>query len=149
MANTCLGNISICKTCEYQHFSYLAERNYCERSEVASVTLKPGCLPTCSYYCPRMISISPEHLCGNNLLSSLVLHREKDYVIKRVIFKDPLTIVLWNNGDKTIVKCQEGDIYDPEKGLAMAICKYVYGNKSNYNEIFKLWLAEDHSRWEE
>lgn len=138
MANTCLGNISICKTCEYQHFSYLAERNYCERSEVASVTLKPGCLPTCSYYCPRMISISPEHL-----TFSILADHNKDYGIKKVIFNDPLTIVLWNNGDKTIVKCQEGDIYDPEKGLAMAICKYTYGNKSRYNEIFKKWLPED------
>lgn len=138
MANTCLGNISICKTCEYQYFSYLAERNYCQRSEVASVTLKPGCLATCSHYCPRMISISPEHL-----TFSILADHNKDYSIKRVIFKDPLTIVLWNNGDKTIVKCQEGDIYDPEKGLAMAICKYVYGNKSRYNEIFKKWLPED------
>ena len=142
MANTCLGNFSICNTCEYQHFSYLAERNYCERSEVASVILKPDCLPTCSYYCPRMISISPKHLCGDNLLSYL-FNNDKDYGIKKVIFNEPLTIVLWNNGDKTIVKCQEEDIYDPEKGLAMAICKYVYGNKSRYNEIFKKWLPED------
>jgi hypothetical protein len=91
-----------------------------------------------------MISISPEHLCGSNLLSSLVDPKlNENYSIKKVIFNDPLTIVLWNNGDKTIVKCQEGDIYDPEKGLAMAICKYTYGNKSRYNEIFKKWLPED------
>lgn len=44
---------------------------------------------------------------------------------------------------KTVVKCQEGDEFDPEKGLAMAIVKKAYGNKGNYNDIFKKWLPED------
>ena len=43
--------------------------------------------------------------------------------IKKVIFKDPATIMLWSDGTKTVVKCGENDVYDPEKGLAMAIAK--------------------------
>ena len=52
--------------------------------------------------------------------------------IKNVIFNDPATIVFWEDGTKTVVKCQDGDEFDPEKGLAMAIVKKAYGNKGNY-----------------
>ena len=63
--------------------------------------------------------------------------------IKKVIFNYPATIVLWSDGSKTVVKCQDGDIYDPEKGLAMAISKKALGNKGNYCNEFKKWLPEE------
>ena len=63
--------------------------------------------------------------------------------INNVIFNDPATIVFWRDGSKTVVKCQDGDIYDPEKGLAMAISKKALGNKGNYCNEFKKWLPED------
>ena len=56
--------------------------------------------------------------------------------IINVIFNDPATIVIWSDGVKTIVKCQEGDTFDPEKGLAMAICKRMLGNKHDYYDLF-------------
>ena len=63
--------------------------------------------------------------------------------IKKVIFNYPATIVVWSDVSKTVVKCQDGDIYDPEKGLAMAISKKALGNKGNYCNEFKKWLPED------
>lgn len=63
--------------------------------------------------------------------------------IKNVIFSNPATIVLWSDGTKTVVKCQENDIYDPEKGLAMAISKKALGNKGNFNEVFKKLLPTE------
>lgn len=60
--------------------------------------------------------------------------------INKVIFNNPATIVLWNDGTKTVVKCQEGDTYDKEKGLALCIAKKALGNKSNFNNEFKRWL---------
>lgn len=62
--------------------------------------------------------------------------------IEKVVFNEPATIILWKDGTKTIVKCQEGDTYDPEKGMAMAICKKALGNKGNYANVFKKWLPE-------
>lgn len=59
--------------------------------------------------------------------------------IKQVIFNDPATIVVWFDDVKTVVKCQEGDTFDKEKGLAMAICKRLYGNESNFNNMIKKW----------
>ena len=63
--------------------------------------------------------------------------------IKNVIFNEPATIVFWEDGSKTVVKCQDGDIYDPEKGLAMAISKKALGNHGNYCNEFKEWLPEE------
>ena len=65
------------------------------------------------------------------------------YHIKDVIFHDPATIVLWEDGTKTVVKCQNDDRYDPEKGLAMCIAKKVLGNKGNYYNTFTKWLPEE------
>lgn len=62
--------------------------------------------------------------------------------IKKVIFNDPATIVFWSNGEKTVVKCQEEDIFDPEKGLAMAITKMALGNRGNYFNEIKKWLPK-------
>lgn len=44
-------------------------------------------------------------------------------VAKKVIFNPPATIVIWEDGTKTIVKCMEGDGYDAEKGLALCYMK--------------------------
>lgn len=63
--------------------------------------------------------------------------------IKNVIFNDPATIVFWQDGTKTVVKCQDGDKFDPEKGLAMAIAKKVYGNQGNYCNQLKKWLPKE------
>lgn len=62
--------------------------------------------------------------------------------IKNVIFNYPATIVFWADGDKTVVKCQPGDMFDTEKGLAMAIVKKLNGGKGNYCEIFKPWIEK-------
>lgn len=51
---------------------------------------------------------------------------------KKVIFNYPATIVLWNDGTKTVVKCGDDEVWDPEKGLAMCIAKKAFGNKGNY-----------------
>lgn len=63
--------------------------------------------------------------------------------IKNVIFNDPATIVFWADGTKTVVKCQDDDIFDPEKGLAMAISKKALGNKGNYCNELKKWLPKE------
>lgn len=59
--------------------------------------------------------------------------------IKKVIFNDPATIVLWEDNTKTVVKSGEDETFDPEKGLAMAISKKALGNCGSYFETFKKW----------
>ena len=64
------------------------------------------------------------------------------YRIKNVIFNDPATIVFWNDGTKTVVKCGKNDTFDPEKGLAMAISKYFFYNAGYFNDVFKKWIPK-------
>ena len=67
--------------------------------------------------------------------------------IKNVIFNPPATIVFWTDNSKTVVKA-ENEIFDPEKGLAMAIAKKALGNKGNYYETFKKWMPKTESKEE-
>lgn len=62
--------------------------------------------------------------------------------IKNVIFSGPVTTVIWNDGTKTHVRCENED-FDKEKGLAMCIAKKALGNKGRYYDIFKEWIKED------
>lgn len=64
-------------------------------------------------------------------------------LIKKVIFNEPATIVFWSDGTKTVVKCGKDDIWDPEKGLAMAVAKKFFGNEGFYYDIFKKWIPEE------
>lgn len=73
----------------------------------------------------------------------LVNEGEPMVQIDRVIFNDPATIVKWKDGTKTVVKCQEDDLYDPEKGLALCIAKKALGNERDYYDVFKKWLPKD------
>ena len=62
--------------------------------------------------------------------------------IKSVIFNPPATIVFWDDGTKTVVKAQNGEHFDPEKGLSMAIAKKHFGNKGHYFEVIKKWTEK-------
>ena len=62
--------------------------------------------------------------------------------IKKVIFNNPATIVIWADETKTVVKAQNNEIFDPEKGLAMAITKKALGNEGNYFDVIKKHVTE-------
>ena len=66
--------------------------------------------------------------------------------IKNVIFNDPLTIIVWSDGTKTFVKASENDVYDPEKGMALAIAKKAMGNKYSYHDEIRKWIDKDEER---
>lgn len=77
----------------------------------------------------------PPHVDGELLLTNgrrngkcVTLDIIKSFSYKRVIFHYPATIVIWADGTKTVVKCMEGDEYDPEKGLALCFMKRALGN---------------------
>lgn len=85
----------------------------------------------------------PRNIYRNILNSTYGIGSLRIPEIKNVIFNDPATIVFWEDGTKTVVKCQDGDEFDPEKGLAMAIAKKAYGNKGSYCNKMKKWLPKE------
>ena len=58
-------------------------------------------------------------------------------VVKNCYFSDDRTIVLWDDGTKTVVQCQPGDQFDPEKGIFAAIAKRAYGNTGKFNDVMR------------
>lgn len=67
--------------------------------------------------------------------------------IKNAIFAPPATIVYWSDGSKTVVKCSEKDVFDPEKGLAMAIAKRCGGNKGSYYREIQDWVEKSGKKY--
>lgn len=66
--------------------------------------------------------------------------------IEKVIFNGPATIVFWTDGTKTMVKCSDDELFDAEKGLAMAICKKALGSK--FRKVFKEYIPEEEEEFE-
>jgi hypothetical protein len=56
--------------------------------------------------------------------------------IDKVIFNPPATIVMWNDGTKTIVKASD-DSFSEEVGLCEAIAKRYFSNRSKLKKAVK------------
>lgn len=69
----------------------------------------------------------------------------KDFInsIKKVQFTDPWTIIFWKNGEVTRIKCQDGDEYSKETGLALGIIKHMFGDTNYFNTIFTKLVSEE------
>lgn len=55
----------------------------------------------------------------------------------KIIFNGPATIVFWDDGTKTVVKCTERETFDYEKGVALCYMKRLLGNNNSFKHVFK------------
>ena len=62
--------------------------------------------------------------------------------IKEVIYNDPAVVVLWNDGTKTVSKCDCGDNFNPEFGLILCVLKKVIGN-DQVSKLLMNWIPDD------
>lgn len=51
-------------------------------------------------------------------------------------------VVKWIDGTKTKVKCQDGEPFDAEKGIALCFMKRAFLNRGCYNDVFKKYIGE-------
>ena len=79
---------------------------------------------------------------GNPYINDCVLYmfdelsRLKHPKVEKVVYNDPATIVIWNDGTKTVVKCHPDDVYDPEKGFLLCCAKKLLGG-GKYNDVMR------------
>ena len=66
-------------------------------------------------------------------------------LIDHIVSQDTAVIVFWKDGTKTSAKCGPEDKFDYEKGLSMAILKYVFGNKVYQNDMTALIKEYPHT----
>lgn len=64
-------------------------------------------------------------------------------MVKKVIFSGNRTIIMWNDGTKTVTKCHELDAYDKEKGILACMAKKLYENTNLFNEVVRAYVSEE------
>ena len=98
------------------------------------------------WICHDVVNDLPRTSLLNEYKKGLIEGREivwKSISVDRIIFNDPATIVFWQDGTKTVVKCQEGQTFNPYFGFCAAIAKKLYGSNSRLNRIVETYLEED------
>lgn len=68
--------------------------------------------------------------------------------IDHIIFNDPATIVFWNDGTKTVVKCMQGEKFERYAGFAAACMKKLFGSTSNAKHVMNLLDVAQHVKEE-
>lgn len=63
-------------------------------------------------------------------------------LIEKVTFSGPVTVVKWNDGTITRVRCAEDEVYDQEKGLLAAMAKKFYENTNIFVEELAYWCEQ-------
>ena len=53
----------------------------------------------------------------------------------QIIFNPPATIVFWKDGTKTVVKCAEGEKFDPYTGFCYAFTEHFLGSISHIKKL--------------
>ena len=62
--------------------------------------------------------------------------------IDHVVFSGPATIVFWEDGTKTIVKCMEGEKFERYAGFAAACMKKMFGSTSRAKSVMEYFTLE-------
>ncbi len=129
----------ICETCEMMGIDIERNANRIMINGIYVSFRRDLIKEECPLYRIELVYKKPilHHIYANNYLpffSPEMMTLNNIPEVKKVIFNDPATIVYWKDGTKTVVKCQKGDDFDPEKGFAMAFLKKCWGNKGNFND---------------
>lgn len=67
---------------------------------------------------------------------------------KKIIFSGPCTIILWEDGTKTMARVSEGETFDTEKGVAICFMKKILGHTEANKILRKAHKQYDKEMWE-
>ena len=66
-----------------------------------------------------------------------------DDTVKQIIYNGPKTIIIWNDGSKTIVSCGKDDTFDIYAGFCAAVAKKMFGSTSKIKKIIANHIKEN------
>lgn len=89
----------------------------------------------------RYIPLNPNKNLLRTITSAKLVNgtARPDDGLDKIIFSEDVTIAIWKDGTKTIIRCQEGDTFDKEKAIALCYMKKALGNRGSFNETLKKW----------
>ena len=64
--------------------------------------------------------------------------QQKGKGIKQIFSNNPTTVILWEDGTKTISKCSDNDVYNVERGIEICMIKKAFGMS---NQEYKRYMA--------
>ena len=76
----------------------------------------------------------------SKLLQAQLQNMRLRAMVKKVIFSGDRTIIMWNDGTKTVTQCHELDMYDKEKGILACMAKKLYENTNLFNEVIQEYV---------
>ena len=65
--------------------------------------------------------------------------------IKKVIFNGDRTIILWESGDKTIVKCADDEEFDYYSGFCAALAKKIFGSTTKAQRCMESKMVDQNN----
>lgn len=86
----------------------------------------------------EIVGTMPLHLSADNLNFKTIKYETYNPLhVDRIIFSPPATIVFWEDGTKTVVKCADGEPFSEYNGFAAALLKKVFGSNSAVKKIIQ------------
>lgn len=73
--------------------------------------------------------------CENDVLMTIKAKNFYSLNVSKIIFNSPATIVFWEDGTKTVVKCSAEDEFSEYYGFLAALGKKVYESNSQIKEL--------------
>lgn len=62
---------------------------------------------------------------------------DKKYIPKQIVFNPPATVVFWEDGTKTVVKCEKHQEFNPYFGFVSALAKKIFVTNSEVNRVVR------------
>lgn len=65
------------------------------------------------------------------------------FTVKRIHKSGPVTVVIWHDGSKTVVRRSKDTKDDPYTAFCAALAKKMFGSNSQINKMLKLYTKEN------
>ena len=66
----------------------------------------------------------------------------EDVHITEVLYKNPVVVVFWSDGTKTTSRADNGDMYNPDAGLALCVLKKLTGGDA-VAQLLSTWTPDN------
>lgn len=63
--------------------------------------------------------------------------------IDHIIWNDPVTVVFWEDGTKTVVKNMKGNVFSKEDAIVNAMVKKLFGSRTKLKKYMSKFIKED------
>lgn len=120
-------NLGFAVVNEYSLYSYSVDYQY------PSITLRGEIMPEFAV----KKYLLPSNIMHGYFSCSTVMNSLRELSFQKIISSGPCTIVLWSEGDKTIVRLRKGNKNNMKTAILWAMGKRLYGSRHQLDKVVK------------